>query len=515
MIEVSMSTALLLYVICFGLGFAFMTIIYFFVDERENTYWDFFLFFTFSFLGALILMSRETFGRFIGVIVSNSLILLGYMMLAYGVRRIYSKKDYKIFYISLFILFFLSYLYATYINDNIFIRVYLINFASLIVLSYTLYTLVYKRKDNPGSEIMLLSVVLIIITALLRTGNFIINQEEVDQFLLFKNDPFFIVLIGVANLFVLPGILSIIKKRKESALYKSELSKASLVANLPGFVFSVHPNHVLTFAFVSSSFEDITGYDSKDLLEEPSLYERLVLETYAHDLKAMREKALITKDRLQLEYEIVKKDGTKTWVREQSIGIFDDRDTLISLEGYITDISTQKKLEKDLESMSRIDALTGLENRRSLIHNADRLWKQRILEDVCVSVFMIDIDDFKFYNDKHGHSFGDQILKDVGHALKAMIHRPLDIVSRYGGEEFVIVLYDCDYGGALLKSKEMHQQIKETAYAQEGKPLSISIGFVCLKSQGQEDFDQVLELADKQMYISKAKGKNQSNGIQI
>src|SRR3984885_2675632 len=104
--------------------------------------------------------------------------------------------------------------------------------------------------------------------------------------------------------------------------------------------------------------------------------------------------------------------------------------------------SQEELLEKNLElaRLTNVDGLTGLNNRRYFNEFAEIQWKHAIREKTWISVLMIDVDDFKRYNDTYGHLAGDEVLMDVGNAIQKCANRPTDLAARFGGEEFIVVL---------------------------------------------------------------------------
>ena len=126
---------------------------------------------------------------------------------------------------------------------------------------------------------------------------------------------------------------------------------------------------------------------------------------------------------------------------------------------------------------------------------------------------MLDIDHFKLFNDTYGHQAGDECLKKVAAALRETIHRPTDLVARFGGEEFVIVLGGTDLEGALTIARQAMENVKNLAVrhcaSPTGEYLTISIGvattFVALGMQESE----LIKSADLALYQAKAAGRNQ------
>ncbi len=174
----------------------------------------------------------------------------------------------------------------------------------------------------------------------------------------------------------------------------------------------------------------------------------------------------------------------------------------------------EKRLE--LEQLADYDPLTNLPNRRSLIHRFETIWLQARRDKKEISTFLIDIDDFKDFNDAFGHSHGDEILIAMSKILHSSCRRPLDIVSRHGGEEFVIVFYDCNYEGAEQKAKEIHNLISTLDYKNlENKQLTVSIGFTTTKYIKELSLTEIIKKSDEQMYNAKEQGKNRTSGVII
>ncbi len=160
--------------------------------------------------------------------------------------------------------------------------------------------------------------------------------------------------------------------------------------------------------------------------------------------------------------------------------------------------------------MSITDPLTGLPNRRYL--------EERLSEEVNrskryaqpLSFLMIDIDDFKLYNDRHGHQAGDLALKMTAHGLKNTL-RSADVASRYGGEEFCVLLPQTSLQEAGVIAERMRERIEQTAIphseSQPLKTITISIG-VSTFTETVNGAEQIIWSADRALYEAKSKGKN-------
>ncbi len=206
----------------------------------------------------------------------------------------------------------------------------------------------------------------------------------------------------------------------------------------------------------------------------------------------------------------------------------DEAGHVTALCAALTEITEQKRLEERLEKANRelqsanqrlveaasTDALTGLWNRHAL----EELLPREILrcrrDKVPLSVLLVDIDDFKKYNDRYGHLAGDDTLHSVAKVMEGVLRRPGDIIARFGGEEFVVVLPGTAAAGALKVAEALHRAVDSLDIEHASIPgarLSISIGASCLQiippdAAMGEVRSVLIERADQALYAVKAEG---------
>ena len=173
----------------------------------------------------------------------------------------------------------------------------------------------------------------------------------------------------------------------------------------------------------------------------------------------------------------------------------------------------QQRLRSTYEvslSMALTDSLTGLHNRRYMEAHLDKLIEKNTVSRKALAVMLLDIDHFKAVNDTHGHGIGDEILKQFATRLKANL-RSFDLVVRYGGEEFVIILPDVSEERAHMVANRVRKSIADTPFACDvpGGHLSIttSIGAIIIRSR-VHPVNSVLERADKCLYTAKESGRD-------
>ena len=175
--------------------------------------------------------------------------------------------------------------------------------------------------------------------------------------------------------------------------------------------------------------------------------------------------------------------------------------THLKMAGYI----------RELKHFGVTDTLTGLPNRRSFNERVKIEWNRAIREKEPLSILMIDADDFKKYNDTHGHLQGDILLQSVAQGLSKSVVRAGDFVSRWGGEEFVVLLPNTDKAGAADIAERMRKNIKNTVIPlPDGSPTSItvSIGVNTEIPGSGRTIDEFLNIADQMVYAAKKAGKN-------
>jgi diguanylate cyclase (GGDEF)-like protein len=163
-----------------------------------------------------------------------------------------------------------------------------------------------------------------------------------------------------------------------------------------------------------------------------------------------------------------------------------------------------EELTKQLESLSRLDSLTGIANRRHLDEVLIDEWNRAMRKNQSMTIMMIDVDHFKLYNDKFGHLSGDSCLRQIAQLFAKMTTRSGDLAARYGGEEFVLVYPAMDISHARL----LHQMANLALPHPSGGFVSVSIGVSVSTPTPEVDMTQLLRNADSALYKAKETGRN-------
>jgi two-component system, cell cycle response regulator len=183
------------------------------------------------------------------------------------------------------------------------------------------------------------------------------------------------------------------------------------------------------------------------------------------------------------------------------------------MEGLLRAAELVRRLEVQTELLSKLaafDELTGAYNRRSMFHHLEAELARCRRYDRSVSILMIDVDHFKRVNDQHGHLVGDEALRWVVTTLKGEL-RAMDLVCRYGGEEFCAILPETNATGAGRAAERVRSSIERSGFTHQSLrvPVTVSIGVAGWSDTTASDIPDLLEQADRALLQAKRAGRNQ------
>ncbi|WP_227028708.1 GGDEF domain-containing protein [Azotobacter chroococcum] len=198
---------------------------------------------------------------------------------------------------------------------------------------------------------------------------------------------------------------------------------------------------------------------------------------------------------------------TNEWTyRAADIGMMLDATLLALALTYRFRVTQAEKLRA--EQLATRDPLTGIDNRRAFHDRALPLWNRARREDRELSLILLDIDHFKAINDTHGHAGGDRVLVATARLLESAL-RKQDVLARWGGEEFILLLPETGLSEAAHLAERLRAALEGLRLQHEGQDIAITASFgIARRKAGQPDLDRLVAEADELLYRSKEMGRN-------
>jgi len=316
-------------------------------------------------------------------------------------------------------------------------------------------------------------------------------------------------------------ISEIIQRHKlTKKISESEAKYRELVNNIKigifratpeGKILEANPSVVEMFGFANAA--KFLNINKIELYQDPDDYKEFI--------NKLEEKGIVKNE----DFTLKREDGEPFWASITSAAIKDKSGKIIYYDTVIEDITERKKLEEEVKRLSVTDELTSLYNRRYFnqnlpkeIHTAER-WRSAL------SLIMIDIDDFKQYNDMYLHLEGDEVLKETAKVISHVIRKDMDWAARFGGDEFVIVLPGINSNEASVVADRLRRSVQGIKFKPKSAIVhkTISLGLAhCYYSEVKParvqsrvyptNYEKVATeltiLADKALFKAKNSGRN-------
>ena len=185
----------------------------------------------------------------------------------------------------------------------------------------------------------------------------------------------------------------------------------------------------------------------------------------------------------------------------------DDQSLLTVFASQVTVAIENARLYREVQHLAYTDSLTGIPNRRRLFELAEREYKRSMRYHRPLSFMLVDIDHFKDINDNHGHAAGDEVLRWFVTECNTIIRRNVDMIGRFGGEEFAMIYPEISLSSALIVGERLRRHIAGRVVMFDGKQLQItfSAGIASLQFDEEITLDQFIERADMALYLAKQK----------
>ncbi len=202
--------------------------------------------------------------------------------------------------------------------------------------------------------------------------------------------------------------------------------------------------------------------------------------------------------------------GRRRYLAADASPIFDTSGRLTAVVESLRDLTDEKMAQIALEKLATRDGLTGLANRRCFDDSLHAEWARALRQRQPLSLLMVDVDNFKAYNDAHGHLGGDECLKRIAAAVSGEM-RANDLVARYGGEEFAVILPNQSLKGAAIVAERIRcrvERLRLPHHVAAGQHVTVSIGAATAIAGPDTEPSQLVAIADAALYRAKHLGRN-------
>ncbi len=317
------------------------------------------------------------------------------------------------------------------------------------------------------------------------------------------------------------------RKWVEEQIRESEARYRIVADNTFDWEFWQAPND--RFIYISPSCKRVSGRDAIEFIKNPGLVidiihpeDRAEFIKHAHRMKEDKTPG-------EIEFRIIRVDGQERWISHVCQPVFDEAGSFTGIRGSNRDITERKRAEDDLQlaneklrlQLAEIeklqiilreqalqDPLTNLYNRRYMEEGLRMELARASREGYHVSVALLDMDNLKIFNDNFGHAVGDKALVLLSEKLKELT-RTDDIVCRYGGDEFLIVLHKTNLEDGFKRVDQWRKTMEEVRIPHQGLEINITFtGGIATYPIHGETLETVIKVADDALYQAKKKGRN-------
>jgi len=304
----------------------------------------------------------------------------------------------------------------------------------------------------------------------------------------------------------------------------TELLRRAMSATNDGLVIAEAnaPDHPIIY--VNPAFERLTGYRADEVLGRNCRFLQRN-DNRQPGLDLVREALRAGTSGLAMVRNY-RKDGSMFWNQLGLAPMLDASGRVTHYLGTLADetervrtehrqLEKQRQLEKSkrtLESLALKDGLTGLYNRRHFSEQLAREWNRARRDQLPLSLFMIDIDHFKRFNDTYGHLAGDHCIRLVADTVRRCFARGSDLVARYGGEEFVALAAGVERRQGRERAELLREAIRELAGGRQSRsgthPVTVSVGLATATPDERIAAEDLLDAADRALYQAKRQGRD-------
>jgi diguanylate cyclase (GGDEF)-like protein/PAS domain S-box-containing protein len=257
--------------------------------------------------------------------------------------------------------------------------------------------------------------------------------------------------------------------------------------------------------YITPSCEEMSGYAREVFYEDPEFIVSIVHpDDQDKFCEHRRQHYVQPTGQAEVTFRIICKDGKIRWIWHKCQAVFSADGTWRGRRTTNRDVTELKKTEMQLQRLSTTDVLTGAYNRRMFMDLLTREMKRVIRYGEPFSLLMFDVDNFKSVNDTYGHDTGDRVLIEIVRLSMETI-RQADVLARWGGEEFMVLLPETRHDMARTLGERLRKRIDEHSFEDIGR-LTVSVGVTSL--QQVDTIDSLLKRVDEALYNAKESGRN-------
>ncbi len=259
------------------------------------------------------------------------------------------------------------------------------------------------------------------------------------------------------------------------------------------------------YLYITPSCKEISGYSREAFSQDSDFFISIIHpDDRQRFLDHRKQHHQGASEPAEITFRILRKDGEMRWIWHKCQAMFTGDGTWQGRRTTNRDVTALKEAEEKLQRLSTTDPLTGTYNRRMFMDMLSREMTRSGRYGEPFSLLMFDIDHFKRVNDTYGHDVGDRVLVEVVELSMELI-RQSDILARWGGEEFMVLLPQTNPDMALALGERLRQRISEYRFTDAGR-LTVSIGVA--HQQQLDTIDSLLKRVDTAMYRAKETGRN-------
>jgi diguanylate cyclase (GGDEF)-like protein/PAS domain S-box-containing protein len=294
------------------------------------------------------------------------------------------------------------------------------------------------------------------------------------------------------------------RKRAEEETRAREEQHRLFMENLPIGLYRNTPGPHGRFIMVNKALARLHGFDSVDEFLSQNVLDLYVDPEQRKKISAeLVEQGFISDKEVRLK----KKDGTPIWGSITARAVRDHEGKVMYFDGTVVDISDRKKMEEEIISLSIIDQLTGLHNRRGFLSLAEQQFKLSDRIGKGMMFLFADLDGLKWINDTLGHEEGDKALVEAAEVLRETF-RNSDIIARLGGDEYAVLATNvADFNSEPIISRLQSRVDKRNSCNNRKYRLSISSGCSYYDPENPCSIDELMASADRLMYENKQRKK--------